>query len=137
MGEFIRYQSAVPNRNGRFPGVFAMANGLRNEGHLSEADKRWLEIANATATESYTDPTTVVADCYDVELSPGARSWFKAESSQLLEMTSGYLDLLDRYGVLWMALRTSSPGRLVYEDAVQVVAVPHTYLEHWPFQPAR
>ncbi len=114
-----------------------MANGLRNEGLLSEADRRWLEIANATATESYTDPTIVVADCYDSELNPGARSWCKVESSQLLDMTTEYLHLLDRYGVPWMALRTRSPGRFVYEDAVQVVADPHTFPEDWPFRPAR
>lgn len=137
MHEFIRYQSAVPNGRGRFPGVFAMANGLRNEGLLSEADKRWLEAANASANATYTDPTTVVADCYNSELNPGARSWFKAESSHLLDVTTEYLNLLDRYGVPWMAPSTRNPGRLVYEDAVQVVAVPHTYPEHWPFRPAR
>jgi hypothetical protein len=137
MGEFIRYQSAVPNRRGRFPGVFAMANGLRDAGLLSEEDKQWLKIANATATATYADPTTVVADCYNSELNPGARSWFKAESMQLLDMTAAYLDLLDRHDVPWMALHTRNPGRLVYEDAVQVVAVPHTYPDHWPLQPVR
>lgn len=137
MDEFVRYQSAVPNGRGRFPGVFAMANGLRNEGLLSEADKRWLVVANASANATYTDPTTVAADCYNSELNPGARSWFKAGSSQLLQMTTEYLNLLDRYGVPWMALRTRNPGRLVYEDAVQVVAVPHSYPEDWPFQPVR
>jgi hypothetical protein len=135
MGEFIRYQSAVPNRRGRFPGVFAMANGLRDAGLLSEEDKQWLKIANATATATYADPTTVVPDCYNSELNPGARSWFKAESMQLLDMTAAYLDLLDRHDVPWMALHTRNPGRLVYEDAVQVVAVPHTYPDHWPLQP--
>jgi hypothetical protein len=135
MGEFIRYQSAVPNRRGRFPGVFAMANGLRNEGLLSEADKQWLQIANSNANAAYTDPTTVVADCYHLHLNPGARSWFKAESTQLLDMTAAYLDLLDRHNIRWMALRTHNPGQLVYEDEVQVVAVPHTYPDHWPFQP--
>jgi hypothetical protein len=137
MGEFIRFQSAVPNQRGRFPGVFAMANGLRNDGLLSEVDERWLEAANAHATSVYMDPTTVAADCYCPVLNPGARSWFKAESSQLLDMTAEYLDLLDRHDVPWMALRTRNPGRIVYEDAVQVVAVPHTYPEHWPFQFAR
>lgn len=136
MGEF-RYQSAVPNRRGRFPGVFAMANGLRGEGLLGETDKHWLQNANANASAAYTDPTTVVADCYNSELNPGARSWFKAESTQLLDMTVAYLDLLDRHDIAWMALRTRNPGRLVYEDAVQVVAVPHTYPDHWPFQPVR
>ena len=114
-----------------------MANGLRDEGLLNEADKRWLEIANAPATASYADPTTVAGECCNSEVNPGARSWFRAESSQLLDMTTGYLHLLDRYGVPWVALCTRSPGRLVYEDAVHVVAVPHSYLEHWPFQPAR
>lgn len=137
MGEFIRYQSAVPNRHGRFPGVFAMANGLRDAGLLGEDDEQWLQSANNNATAAYADPTTVVPECYDAGLNPGARSWFKSESTQLLDMTSAYLDLLDRRNVPWMALRTRSPGRLVYEDAVQVVAVPHTCPDHWPFQPAR
>jgi hypothetical protein len=94
-------------------------------------------VANASANATYTDPTTVAADCYNSALNPGARSWFKAVSSQLLEMTAEYLNLLRRYGVPWMALRTRNPGRLVYADEVQVVAVPHTYPEHWPFQPVR
>ncbi|WP_373992761.1 hypothetical protein [Arthrobacter sp. E44] len=137
MGEFIRYQSAVPNRRGRFPGVFAMANGLGNEGLLNEADRQWLRIANANASATHVDPTTVAADCYNSELNPGARSWFKAESTQLLNMTTTYLDLLDRYDIPWTALRTRNPGRIVYEDEVQVVAVPHTYETHWPFRPRR
>ncbi|WP_164488335.1 MULTISPECIES: hypothetical protein [unclassified Plantibacter] len=33
---FVRFQSAVPNRQGRYPGVFAMANGLHASGRLSE-----------------------------------------------------------------------------------------------------
>lgn len=137
MGEFIRYQSAVPNRRGRFPGVFAMANGLRDAGVLSKADKQWLQVANAYATAAYQDPTTVVADCYDSDLNPGARSWFKIESQRLLDMTAAYLELLDRHSIPWTELRTRNPGRLVYEDALQVVAVPHVYPDHWPFQTAR
>jgi len=30
-------------------------------------------------------------------------------------------------------LRTSSPGRIVYADEVQAVAVPFGYPEDWPF----
>lgn len=113
-----------------------MANGLRDGGLLSDADSEWLKGANIKATATYPDPTTVTADCYDPELNPGARSWFRAESLQLLEMTAEYLNLLDRNGVSWMVLRTRNPGRIVYEDAVQVVAVPQTYEEHWPFRAA-
>ncbi len=114
-----------------------MANGIRDAGLLGETDLQWLQVANAHATAAYRDPTTVVADCYDSELNPGARSWFKVESKALLDMTAAYLELLDRHKIPWMELRTRNPGRLVYEDAVQVVAVPHAYPDHWPFQTAR
>ncbi len=77
---FRRFQSAVPNRHGRFPGLFALANGLREQRRLSP-----------------------------------------------------YLALLDRYDVAWVELRTTSPGRVTYADDVQIVAVPLTYPEHWPF----
>ena len=114
-----------------------MANGLRDGSLLSEADVAWLRSANEYATATYTDPSTVEPDCYDSARNPGARSWFKSDSVSLIRMTAGYLQLLDRYSVPWAELRTSDPGRLVYEDAVQVVAVPHSYPEHWPFPTSR
>ncbi|UXN25973.1 hypothetical protein N8D74_03575 [Curtobacterium flaccumfaciens] len=137
MSEFIRYQSAVPNRRGRFPGVFALANGLRRGGQLTEAETRWLREANARATAMYTDPTTVQPDCYDEIRNPGARAWFAADAVELLEMVSPYLELLDRHEIPWMQLVTRSPGRIVYRDAVQAVAVPHTRAVDWPFRPSR
>ncbi len=113
-----------------------MANGLRDAGLLSEADRQWLQVANASASATYQDPAKVVADCFQPELNPGARSWFKVEATHLLDMTAAYLELLSRYNVPWTALRTYTPGRIVYEDTVQVVAVPHIYPDHWPFHAA-
>ncbi len=43
------------------------------------------------------------------------------------------LELLDRYDVRWVELRTNTPGRITYEDDVQVVAVPFSYPDDWPF----
>lgn len=133
MTQFVRYQSAVPNRRGRFPGVFALANGLRDDGLLTPEDQGWLLEANRNATATYIDPTTVDATCYDATLNPGARSWFTADARNLLEMTAPYLDLLDRYAVPWVQLMTRSPGRIVYRDATQIVAVPYRHPEDWPF----
>ncbi|WP_284760587.1 hypothetical protein [Curtobacterium sp. MEB011] len=137
MSEFVRYQSAVPNRRGRFPGVLALANGLQRDGRLSDAETRWLREANLHATAMYTDPTTVQTHCYDETRNPGARAWFAADAVELLEMVGPYLELLDRHGIPWMQLVTRSPGRIVYRDAVQVVAVPHTHADAWPFRPTR
>ncbi|HEY0215401.1 MAG TPA: hypothetical protein VGC57_03295 [Cellulomonas sp.] len=133
MSELIRFQSVVPNRHGRFPGVFALANGLAQAHRLSEEDVRWWRSANDRATAAYPDPERVAPGCYDPHRNPGARSWFRADALDLLEMAREYLGLLDRYGVGWSELRTRTPGRVVYQDAVQVVAVPPTFEDDWPF----
>lgn len=129
---FHRFQSAVPNGRGRFPGVFAMTNGLRRAGLLSAADEEWVRQQNARAELAYTDPSSEIRDCYSPTTNPGARSWFRAEARELLDMTSGYIALLDRYEIPWVELRTEKPGRIVYEDEVQVVAIPFTHEVHWP-----
>ncbi|ROR73946.1 hypothetical protein [Bogoriella caseilytica] len=133
MPTFVRYQSAVPNRRGRFPGIFALANGLGTAGLLSVEDAVWLRAANDRANATYVDPVTVVADCYDHTKNPGARAWFKASAVDLLRQAEVYLGLLDRHRIGWVELRTSAPGRITYEDNVQVVAVPPVYPDHWPF----
>lgn len=131
---FIRFQSAVPNGRGTYPGIFAMANGLRDAGLLTDDDARWVQRENALGNRSYTDPSTVIADCYDRGLNPGARSWFKDTAVDLVQMAYRYTALLDRYGVPWVELRTEHPGRIVYDDDVQVVAVPFTHEADWPLR---
>lgn len=137
MVAFVRYQSAVPNRNGHFPGVFALANGLRHNGLLTAEDVRWHQEANQRTTAAYVDPTTVDPHCYDQTRNPGARAWFAADAVELLALTVPYLDLLDRYDVPWVQLTTRAPGRIVYRDGDQVVAVPHSYPDDWRFPAAR
>ncbi|WFR67998.1 hypothetical protein P9139_06485 [Curtobacterium flaccumfaciens] len=113
--------------------MFALANGLRDDGLLTPEDRTWLLDANRKATAAYVDPATIDPACYDATLNPGARSWFVAEARDLLEMTALYLDLLDRYEVPWTQLATHSPGHIVYRDATQIVAVPYRHPEDWPF----
>ena len=47
----------------------------------------------------YADSSTVVPGCYDRELNPGARAWFRESATELLALAAGYLRLLDRYDV--------------------------------------
>ncbi|SDQ62392.1 hypothetical protein [Microbacterium sp. cf332] len=133
MQRFVRFQSAVPNRNGRFPGVFALANGLAHDGMLLAEDEAWWRAANDRANSLYDTPT----EAYGPGAPPGGRSWFKAEAHDILTLTEGYLGLLDRYEVPWHELRTTRPGRILYEDPVQVVALPHTHPDDWPFSARR
>jgi hypothetical protein len=113
--------------------VFALANGLRDDGLLTPEDQGWLLEANRNATATYVDPTTVDPTCYDPTVNPGARAWFVADAANLLAMAASYLELLDRYEVPWMQLITHSPGRIVYRDATQIVAVPYQHPSDWPF----
>ncbi|WP_222851133.1 hypothetical protein [Phytoactinopolyspora mesophila] len=110
MPKFLRFQSAVPNRRGVFPGVFALANGLAYAGTLSSSDHQWWQVTNAHGEATWTDPSTVDPSCYDRDLNPGAVSWFKTDATALIAMCRGYLDLLDRYDVPWVELRTDHPG---------------------------
>ncbi|WP_414171362.1 hypothetical protein [Clavibacter tessellarius] len=82
MSDYVRFQSAVPNRRGTYPGVFALANGLRLSGLLSAEEGEWMDAANARASESYADPRSVDPDCYDRDINPGARAWFRATAAE-------------------------------------------------------
>ncbi|WP_043671882.1 hypothetical protein [Clavibacter michiganensis] len=133
MPDVVRFQSAAPNRHGTFPGVFALANGLREEGRLSDEELAWLADRNAHMNAAYADPSTVSPGCYDRTLDPRARAWFRIDAVDLLRVTREYLELLHRHGVAWHELRTRTPGGVVYADDVQVIAVPHTH-DDWPFR---
>ena len=127
MGDFryIRYQATEPNARGHFTGIFGLANGLRRRGELTDAQEAFMSTNNAWYDAAYTDPSTVDATVYDRELNPGARAWFKAEATHLMERLPGYLAILDAHGVKWCRVESDDPGRVVYEDADQVVVVPH------------
>lgn len=109
-----------------------MANGLAHEGLLSDVDWQWWRAMNDRANALYPDPEMTSPGTHEPAANPGARSWFKESCRPvLLETTREYLGLLDRYQVPWVELRTSRPGRIVYEDPDQAVAVPYTHAD-WP-----
>jgi hypothetical protein len=52
-------------------------------------------------------------------------AWFNVPAADhLVQATRGHLDILDAYGVAWECVESDDPGRVVYEDEHQVVAVP-------------
>jgi len=122
--ELVRFESPAANARGRHPGVFALANGLARAGRLSPADHAWWRHSNDWCNAAYTDPSTIDAAVYDDLVDPGAQGWFKSTAASLIAMAREYVALLERYDVTSVERRTDVPGRVVYEDDVQVVAVP-------------
>ncbi|GAA3299422.1 hypothetical protein [Glutamicibacter nicotianae] len=122
---YIRYQAGVPNHRGIFPGVFGLANILAREGKLSDAEWAAWRSGNDWFNAAYPDPAASNPDVYNPQVNPSAAAWFKDTATHLLERVEPYLELLARHGVEVVRLASVDPGRIIYEDTVQIVVVPH------------
>ena len=119
---FVRFQSAEPSPSGRFPGLFALANQLANDGRLTTDEYHWWRENNDWFNSAYVDPGAVDPQLFDRGVHPVTSCWFKEEAAEhLLSRVTGYLDLLDRYEISWVQLRSANPGPVLYEDDVQIV----------------
>lgn len=120
-----RFQSAHRNQRGHFTGVFGLINGLAKQGRLTEEQELFRRGNNDWCNEAYPDPMTVDSTVHDHEMNPGAAAWFKESAAHLIERVSGYLEILAAHGVECRIVRSADPGCVIYENAVQVVVVPH------------
>ncbi|MER0429675.1 hypothetical protein [Streptomyces microflavus] len=122
---YVRLQSPYRNRRGYFTGVFGLINTLAREGRLTGEQEAFRRSNNSWYNVAYTDPSTVDPTVYDHAINPGAAAWFKPTATHLLERVPGYLQVLTAHGVECQLVRSADPGRVIYEDDVQVVVVPH------------
>ncbi|MFE9725361.1 hypothetical protein ACFYQ5_17615 [Streptomyces sp. NPDC005794] len=122
---YIRFQGTVRHPRGHFPGVFVLTNELARQGRLNEEQYRFWRANNDWYDAHYVNPTHVDPRIYDREIHPGAVAWFKSSAHELIERVDGYLEILAAHGVDCRRLESSSPGRIIYEDACQVVVMPH------------
>lgn len=116
---FVRYQSTTPDAKGRYLGIFALANRLAKEGRLSPEDwGRW-RSANDFYDAAYATPGASIYAALH------AQAWFKLSATHLIDRIDFYSDLLRRHDVACDAFYSADPGTILYEDDVQVVAVPY------------
>jgi hypothetical protein len=85
---------------------------------LTAEESAWLGTNNAWYEAAYRQPDAAV---FDRTVNPITECWFKSSAVVLLSRVEGYLALLDEHGVAWERVESEAPGRVVYEDAVQVV----------------
>lgn len=121
---FIRFQATIPNRHGRYPGVFALVNGLSGSGRLTDEQEGFRRRENAWYHANLADPGRVDPSVYDRNLHPDAAAWFKNSATHLLARVSGYIEILDAHAIGWIRLESNSPGEIIYEDQHQVIAQP-------------
>ncbi|MEW1750709.1 hypothetical protein ACIQU1_21440 [Streptomyces angustmyceticus] len=121
---YVRFQGTTRSRRGHFPGIFALANGLAQQGKLTDEQYRFWRAGNDWYDAHYTNPSHVDPTVYDRELNPGAVAWFKTHAVHLIERVAGYMELLAAHDVACVRIESTNPGRVIYEDDDQVVVVP-------------
>lgn len=125
-GQFVRFQSTVPNRHGHYPGVFALVNGLSWAGRLTVQQEEFRRHGNGWYHDNLTDPGQVDPAVFDRTRHPGAMSWFKSTATHLIDNVQGYLAILDAHQIGWVRLCSDDPGEIIYADPHQVIARPNT-----------
>ncbi|MFJ3956066.1 hypothetical protein [Arthrobacter sp. NPDC090010] len=99
-----------------------MSNRLAKEGRLSPEDWTSWRSANDYYDQAYATPHKSI---YDPAVNPAAQAWFKPTATHLLARIDFYTDLLTRYDIEYQLIHSTDPGKVVYEDDVQIVVVPH------------
>jgi hypothetical protein len=123
---YIRFQSAEPTAEGRYPGFLGLINSLSKAGRLTSEQEEFRRTNHAWYEAHYTNPAKVDPAVYDHAVNPGATAWFKESAEELIARAGGYLEILDAHGVRCDKLVSHEPpGKIIYEDADQIVVVPH------------
>jgi hypothetical protein len=121
---FVRFQAAWPDRRGGFPGVFSMVNRLAKRGRLSPEEERFWRRMNDWYDAAYPNPSLSHPNTYDRARNPGAAAWFRGTATHLIAPIGGYLRILDAHRIGYRRLASTDPGRIIYQDAYQIVVTP-------------
>lgn len=122
---YIRFQSPYPGKRGVHTGVFGLTNLLGRDGRLTAEEHADWRAGNDWYNAAYPDPMDSDVTVYDESINPQATAWFKSSAEHLLARVPRYLEILKAHGVECNRVEVDDPGRIIYEDDVQIVVVPH------------
>jgi hypothetical protein len=123
---YIRFVTRKVHQNSlRRTGIFQEAFRLRNAGHLPEYEEailcELLEWFNSNLPKPHRF-TNSKPPYYRKKNE--AISWFKHTATEHIAKARHILTILENHGIHAEMITTDRPGYIVYEDAVQIVAVP-------------
>ncbi|WP_164479120.1 hypothetical protein [Nakamurella antarctica] len=121
---YIRFESPTANSHGAHIGIFALTNGLARSGRLSANEWSWWRSNNDWFNAAYPDAATVDPTLFDRTKNPIVTCWFKDTATHLLDQIDGYLQLHQRHEISCIRRQAPNPGRVLYDDDVQVVVAP-------------
>ena len=116
---FLRFTILSPDPDtGKNTGILVAAHKLRDEGNLSVDEHRELRLCLQWFNDHLTVPKT-----YNLQ-NKRALAWFKPEAQKPIERMWQLKHILDTQGLHVNVLKTATPGRIVFEDGWQVIAIP-------------
>lgn len=126
--EFVRFQAQYRGRLGVEVGIFVAVDHLRRADRLTEVDEEiYFDI------EEWFQVNLPVPPFYDDGNTLGAVTWFKRSStSDMRTRLEPLCQILDRYGVTWVAAASSDPGTMIYEDQFQIGVIPRQRFDPTP-----
>lgn len=109
----------------RLDGLFVVSGALRDEG-------TWPESANERLEEFYTwfNAHLPCPPYSRGEFSADAICWFRPAASRCIQRMWDFAALLREFGQRVRVLETERPGKILYRDRYQVVAVPRARSLH-------
>ena len=106
-------------------GIFAAMGNLKRMGVMTAKEGIWYQETAAWFNDNLANPT-----CFDIPVSDDikfiANSWFIDSPSEYLVKSYKVIALLEKYGIEVYIKRSKKPGRVIYSDRLQVVAIPET-----------
>lgn len=118
----MRFRATTPNSRGIRPGIFALVNGLYNDGLLSPDEVAFRRRMNDWYEANLPNPGVIAPSVYDRQLHPTAVAWFKTSAHQYLAPIPSYLRILEAHATPCEMATTAHPGVILYEDPYQVIA---------------
>lgn len=104
-------------------GIFAAMGDLKRMNRMSEKEEAWYKDVADWFNKNLTNPS-----CFDSPISENikfrAKSWFVLSPSDFLSNAKEVAKLLKKYGIFVDELLSDNPGKILYKDQIQVVALP-------------
>ena len=112
-------QGQTDTDSGRPQGVFQAAVTLRDQGEIRDVDRDELN-----GIMEWFERNLPGRRAFGSRLPAHAIFWFKASHHEVIRRAWQLVNLLRRYDMPVEMVKTVRPGRVVYEDEMQVAAVP-------------
>lgn len=123
---YIRYVTLERNKwSQQETGLFIALDKLFNAGVLYQYEVDLREDFHNWFSENLLVPS-VLSDKDRRPATPKALSWFRDTAKEHIRKMRAYSEILQAHEVPIKRVCTSRPGRVLYEDDFQVVAIPYS-----------